>query len=241
MLPDEGRCVLPPAEPDCDLLRLGRGLGPPTDEPGRDGWRRGDGDGFDGISPNGSSSSRPENAFTASLGAWGRTTAPLPPFLLFIFDAMSALLDSSLSGYYLLHAPHAASGQSLENSNHILEFDNPSMLFRMNTLLNTSCLLSTSAYPLLVNRYVHLIVCPLRGGSAERGAGRGREAFRICNGKRSPPSVRRLHIVPVYGTVSGGVLILDAELLHLIGGDEVGNHHRRLRRVGGIGNLRLKR
>lgn len=135
----------------------------------------------------------------------------------------------------------AASRQSLENSNHILEFDNPSMLFRMNTLLNTSCLLSTSAYPLLVNRYVHLIVCPLRGGNAGRRAGRGREAFRICNGKRSPPSVRRLHIVPVYGTVSGGVLILDAKLLHLIGGDEVGNHHRRLRRVGGIGNLRLKR
>lgn len=108
MLPDDGRCVLPPAKPDCGLLRLWRGLGPPTDELGRDGWRRGDGDGFDGISPNGSSSSRPENAFTASLGACGRATAPLPPFLLFIFDAMSALLDSSLSGVfpYRLFTPH---------------------------------------------------------------------------------------------------------------------------------------
>lgn len=112
MLPDDGRCVLPPAEPDCGLLRLGRELGPPIDEPGRDGWRRGNGDGFDGISPNGSSSSRPENAFTASLGAWGRATVPLLPFLLFIFDAISALLNSSLSGYHSLHANHAAFRQS---------------------------------------------------------------------------------------------------------------------------------
>lgn len=61
----------------------------------------------------------------------------------------------------------------------ISEFDNPSMLFRINTSLNTSCLLSTSAYPLPANRYAYLIVCPLRGGNAGRGTGRGREAFMI--------------------------------------------------------------
>ena len=71
----------------------------------------------------------------------------------------------------------------------ISEFDNSSMLFRINTSLNTFCLLSTFAYQLLANRYAYLIVCPLRGGNAGRGAGRGREAFRICDGKRSPPSV----------------------------------------------------
>lgn len=65
----------------------------------------------------------------------------------------------------------------------------PSMLFRINTSLNTFCLLSTFAYQLLANRYAYLIVCPLRGGNAGRRAGRGREAFRICDGKRSPPSV----------------------------------------------------
>lgn len=78
---------------------------------------------------------------------------------------------------------------ALRFAHDISELDNPSMLFRMNTSLNTSCLLSTFAYPLSANRCVHLIVCPLRGGNAGRGAGRGREAFRICDGKRSPPSV----------------------------------------------------
>lgn len=67
----------------------------------------------------------------------------------------------------------------------ISEFDNPSMLFRM----NTSCPLSTFACPRPANRYVHPIVCPLRGGNAGRRARRGREAFRICDGKRFPPSI----------------------------------------------------
>ena len=97
------------------------------------------------------------------------------------------------------------------------------MLFRMNTSLNTSCLLSTFAYQLSVNRYAYLIVCPLRGGDAVRGAGRGRrrEAFRICESDAPRNNSNELHIVPVYGTVSGGIFIFDAELLHLIGRDEV--------------------